>query len=334
MAGIIISKGSAENDALFGKLQFPLASFLESRMEAIDNASIASKITREVKSTHHEEGYAGMTTGGDFQPVPENGEYPVTDMEVAYTKSIPNITWKNSFSVSKELLDDSNFKEIFKRAVGLTRAYSRTREKFFFNLLGAALQNKSSVEINGIKFDTTAYDKKNMFSNQHTGKKSGKKIVNAYQDAFSEEVLGELATRMQNFTDENGNPLDIQPDTILIPNKAAIKKDVFAVIGSDKVPGSGNNDYNYLFGNWNVLVSPYLDLFVPEGSEKVPFILLDSRMVQEEDVFINQVREPLNVTSLIERNDANTWNGRCRFGGGFVDFRGMIAGGLSFGDSL
>lgn len=332
MAGIIISEASALNNALFGEVQYPIASFLESRIEAIDSQSIANKITREVKSTHAREGYAGMTTGGNFKATPENGEYPVTDIEVAYTKDIPNITFKNSFSVSREMLDDSNFKEIFKRATGLVRSYARTKERFFFQMLGAALQNKSSFVQDGMTIPTTAYDGKNMFSAAHVGKKSGKKISNAYQDAFSEETLGEMATRMQNFTDENGNVLNIQPDTILIPNIADLKRQVFAVIGSEKVPGSGNNDYNYLFGNWNVWVTPYLNEFIADDS--APFILLDSRMVQEEDVFIRQEREPLNITSWIERNDANTWGGRCRFGGGFVDYRGMVAGGLSFGDTL
>ncbi len=332
MAGIIISEASALNNALFGEVQYPIASFLESRIEAIDSQSIANKITREVKSTHAREGYAGMTTGGNFRATPENGEYPVTDIEVAYTKDIKNITWKNSFAVSREMLDDSNFKEVFKRATGLVRSYARTKERFFFEMLGTALQGKTSFKVDGVEIPTTSYDNLPMFSVNHKGKKSGKKISNAFSDAFSEEVLSELSTRMQNFTDENGNVLDIQPDTILIPNDAALKRQIFAVIGSDKVTGSGNNDYNYLFGNWNVWVTPYLNEFIADGTS--PYILLDSRMIQEEDVFIRQEREPLNVTSWIERNDANTWGGRARFGGGFVDFRGMIAGGVSFGEAL
>ena len=137
---------------------------------------------------------------------------------------------------------------------------------------------------------------------------------------------------MQNFTDENGNVLAIQPDTILIPTIGSLKQKVFAVIGSEKVTGSGNNDYNYLFQNWNVLISPVLNKYVTKDSE--PWVLMDSKMIQDEDIFIMQDREALNITSLVERNDANTWNGRCRFGGGFVDFRGMVAGGVSFGEAL
>ena len=332
MPGIIISESSAQNNALFGEVQYPIASFLESRFEAAEAKSIAAKITRKVNSTHAREGYAGMGSMDDFVPTVENGEYPHTDMKVAFTKDIPNITWKNNFSVSKEMLDDSNFKEIFKRAAGMVKRYASTRENFFMELLGTALQGKTDFTRNGIKVDATAYDKLPFFSKSHVGETSKVKLGNAYSDAFSEEALGELATRMQNFTDEKGHVLDIQPDTIVIPNDAKLKRAVFAAIGSEKVPGSGNNDYNYLFGNWRVLVSPVLNRYIAAGS--APWILLDSKMIEDEDIFIMQDREALNVTSVIERNDANSWNGRCRFGGGFVDFRGMIAGGVAHGEAL
>lgn len=332
MPGIVISEASARNHALFGELQAPLASFLEKRAEAIAEGSIVNKITREVKSTHRKEGYSGMTTMGDFMPTPENGAYPQTDFEVAYDKDIVNITWKNRFSVSKEMMDDTDFKEIFKRAAGMMTDFERTREKFFFRILAEALQGKKSFTANNIEVDVTSYDKLPMFSKSHKGKISGKTIGNAFSDEFSAKALSRASTVMQNYTDENGNPLNIQPDTILIGNDADLKEEVFAVIGSEKVPGCANNDYNYLFQNWNVLVSPYLNLFLPEGAK--PWVLLDSRMIQEQDVFIRQEREKLNITSRIDDNDANTFSGRYRQGGGFVDFRGMAAGGLNFGEAL
>ena len=332
MAGIIISEASAQNNALFGEIQYPIQSFLESRIEAAESNSIAEKITRKVKSTHRREGYAGMGSMDDFLPTVENGEYPHTDMKVAYSKDIENITWKNSFSVSREMLDDTNFKEIFKRAANMIKRYYSTRENFFMEMLGVALQGKDHFERNGIKIDATAYDKLPMFSKSHVGETAKIKLGNAFSNEFSEEALGELSTRMQNFTDEKGHVLNIQPDTILIANDADLKRQVFSVIGSEKVTGSGNNDYNYLFGNYSVLVSPILNRYLKEGSK--PWILLDSKLIQDEDVFIMQDREELNITSRVERNDANTWDARCRFGGGFVDFRGMIAGGLDFGEAL
>lgn len=332
MAGIIISESSGRNDPLFGKWQAPIASFLEKRAEAIDQGSIARKIFREVNSTHYAESYGGMTAMGDFEPSPENGEYPVTDYEVGYMKVIQNVTWKNSFAISKEIIDDGNLIEMKRRPQAFMTAYERTKEKFFARLLGTALQGKTSFTLNKQTFDTTGADGVCVFSNAHKGKVSKKTLVNAFTDEFSAEALGKAATAMQNMKDDNDNTMGLTPDTILIPNIEGIKAAVWAAIGSEKIPGSSNNDYNYQFGNWNVVIWPYLNDFI--GTLTAPWIILDSKYMEECDVAIMQEREKLTVTSHIASNDANEWKGRTRYTGGFVDFRGMLAGGLAVGGTL
>lgn len=333
MAGIIISENSNLNNPLFGKWQAPIASFLEKRAEAIDQGSIARKIFREVNSTHYAESYGGMTAMGDFEPSPENGEYPVTDFQVGHMKMIPNVTWKLSFAISKEIIDDGNLIELKRRPAAFMTSYERTKEKFFARMLGLALQGKTEMNMaNECTFDLTSSDNVAMFSNAHKGKISGETLVNAYKDAFSASILGKAATAMQNMKDDNGNTLGLTPDTIVIPNIEGIKAAVWAAIGSEKIPGSSNNDYNYQFGNWNVIIWPYLNDFI--GNLTAPWILMDSKYMEECDVAIMQEREKFTVTSEIASNDANVWKGRARYSGGFVDFRGMLAGGLAAGGTL
>lgn len=330
--GIIISENSHLNDPLFGKWQAPIASFLEKRAEAIDQGSVAKKIFREVNSTHFAESYGGMTAMGDFSPSAENGAYPVTDFQVGHMKTIQNYTWKNSFTISRELIDDGNLIELKKRPAAFMTAFDRTVERFYARMLGNALQGKTSFALDGIDFDTTSADGVCVFSNAHKGKVSKRTLVNAYKDEFSAEMLGKAATAMQNMKDDDDNTLGLVPDTIIIPNIEGIKAAVWAAVGSEKIPGSSNNDYNYQFGNWNVIIWPYLNDFI--GSLTAPWIIMDSKYCQECDVAIKQEREPLTVTSVIDDNDANRWKGRARFGGGFVDFRGMLAGGLAAGGNL
>ena len=330
--GIIISENSHLNDPLFGKWQAPIASFLEKRAEAIDQGSVASKIFRTVNSTHFAESYGSMTAMGDFEPSPENGKYPVTDFQAGYMKTIPNIIWKNSFAISKELIDDGNLIELKRQPAAFMTSYERTREKFFAQLLGTALQGKNNFMLGKQKFDTTGADGVCVFSNAHKGAVSKQTMANAFTDEFSAAALGKAATAMQNMKDDNGNTMGLVPDTIIIPNIEGIKAAVWAAIGSEKIPGSSNNDYNYQFGNWNVIIWPYLNDHI--GNLSAPWIIMDSKYCEEVDVAINQEREPLTVTSVIDDNDANRWKGRSRFGGGFVDFRGMLAGGLSAGATL
>lgn len=332
MPGIIISEGSGKLDALFGKWQAPIASFLEARAEAIDQGSIALKIFRETKSTHWAESYGTMTAFGDFLPTVENGDYPTTDVEQGHTKIIPNVTWKNQFSISMEMLEDGDLVKFKSKPQGFMKAFERTRERFFAMLLGNAIQGNTSFNANGMKFDAAAADGVAMFSNAHKGKVSGETLVNGFKDAFSLTALGKMATAMQNMHDDNGNVMGLVPDTIIIPNIEDLKNSVLAAVGSDRVTGSANNDFNYQYGNWNVLVWPYLNQYIAAGSK--PWILMDSSYVQEADVAIFQNRKPLTVSSRVETNDAFTWYGHARYSGGFADFRGMMCGGMAAGGTL
>lgn len=332
MAGIIVSEASARNDALFGKWQAPIASFLEKRLEAVDRESIAAKIFRQVKSTHWAESFGSLTAIGDFKPTPENGKYPVSDFEQGYTKLLKNYTWKNSFALSREILEDGNLINLQKQPAGFITSYDRTKERFFANLMGSALSGKSVAKVGDEEFDATGADGKPVFSKDHVGKVSKKKLGNAFTDAFSVETLGEVMTRMQNMKGDNDETLGLAPDTLLIPNLHSLKEEVFAAVGSEQAPGGGNNDFNYLFESLSVIVWPYLNDFITEGS--APWVLMDSKYMEQVDCAVWLDRVPLTVNSVVDENDANRWKGRARFGGGFVDFRGMMAGGVAHGVAL
>ena len=331
MPNIILSEGSERLNALYGKIQAPIASYLQKRGEAFEQASIAKEVFIKRPSTHWAEGYGGLTGMDDFELTPENGAYPTNGFEEGYFQTIPNYTWKSSFSISREMVDDGKLVDFKKKPEGFIQAAYRTQERFFAQLLGTALQQQEGFQMKGQTFSAKSADGLCMFSNAHKAKVSGDTIVNAYTDAFSKDALGKAATAMQNMKGDNGETLGLSPDTILIPNLAELKDEVFAAIASHMEPGT-ENKYNYLFGNWRVLVWPYLNDFL--GGLDAPWIILDSRFNQTGDVAVWQERVPLEVRSELADNDANKWKGYMRFGGGFVDFRGMIASGLDAGATL
>ena len=200
------------------------------------------------------------------------------------------------------------------------------------SLLGAALGGKDKYTVGGRDYATTCYDSKCVFSKTH--KSGSKTYCNMYADAFSKDVLGKLSTVQQNVKDESGAELGVAPDTIIIPNDYALKKAVFEAIGSEKDPGSANNGFNYLFGQWNVIIHPALNFLIP-ASGAVPFILLDSKYNERNDGNVFQNRVSLEVESHEDKDTKNNvWDAYTRFSGGFVDFRHMIAGGVTGGETL
>lgn len=336
MSGFVtVSIGSGLVDPIFGKCQVPLASYIEKLGEAFERESLLKYLFHFENSRHWAEQHSSETAMDDFVPVGEGGEYPRTGFESGYDRIIENMTFKQSFSVTQELVEDAQLGEMKRRARKLITAYGRTREKFGRALYAGGIYG-TTVSFGGKSFACNSADGLAMFHKEHVNKVNGKKQCNLYKGNFTATLLGKIETEMQQITGDNGELLAVSPDTILIPNDAALKDAVFSAIGADKEPTTSNNAYNHQFGRWNVIIDPYLtQALAAMGKTDKPFILLDSKFLETGDGAIFQERKKLDVKSVIDQNnDNNSWRGRARFGAGFVDWRFAAAGNISTGKDL
>lgn len=336
MSGFVtVSIGSGLVDPIFGKCQVPLASYIEKQGEAFERESVMKYLFNFNPSRHWAEQYSSETAMDDFVPVGEGGEYPRTGFEAGYNRIIENMTFKQSFSVTQELVEDANLGAMKQRARKLITAYGRTREKFGRALYAGGIYG-TTVNFGGKSFACNGADGLALFHKEHVNKVDGKKQSNLYKGAFSATLLGKIETEMQQVTGDNGELLAVSPDTIWIPNDAALKDAVFSAVGADKEPATSNNAYNVQYGRWNIIVDPYLTQMLQiMGKADKPFFLLDSKFMQNGDGAIFQERKKLEVKSVIDQNnDNNSWRGRARFGAGFVDWRFVAAGNISTGKDL
>ena len=330
---IIFSESSGLNDSIYGKCQAPIRMFLEKRGEEFEQNSVLKNLFFMGKSGNYADMMTTMTAMSGFEPVGENGAYPLDGMQEGYQKLLKYQTWKDSFSVSKEMMEDGKLMDMRKQPAAFMTSYNRTRELFGAALYGAAMNGAGSVTFKGVKFDLTGADGSNLFAKEHAPKVSGDKKCNCFKDAFSVDALGKLETAMHLFRGDNDEILDVAPDTILIPEIATLKKDVFAAIGADKDPVSANNAFNYQYGRWNVIVWPYLNQFVTKGTS--PWVLLDSKYNETYGGAVWNDRVQLEVRSTIDENtDANVWRGRSRFNAAFNDWRFAAIGGVAAGNAL
>lgn len=332
MPNITFTEGSGVADSIFGKSQAPIRSFLEKRGEAFEQKSMLPELFNMGTSTHWAEKFTSMTAMDGFKPVGENGAYPVDGMQEGYSKTIEHMTWKDEFSISREMVDDGKLMDFKKQPAGFIAGYHRTREKFGAALYGGAVEGKTSVSFGGKTFDAKCADGKALFAQDHPSILKKGAQSNQFEDAFSDDALGALESKMQDFRGDNGEVLDIAPNTIVIPNEHSLKKAVFAAIGADKDPNTANNGFNYTFGRWNVIVWAYLNQFITKGS--LPWMLLDTAYSEEYDGAVWLDRVKLEVKSEIAANDANTWKGYARFSAGFNDWRFAAIGGVAGGAKL
>ena len=327
MSGIIFSENSGVVNSIFGKSQDPIKMFLEKRAEAFEKESIADKIFNKEKSTNYAEKYTSMSSMDSFMPVAEGGAYPRTSMQEGPAKTIENITWKNSFVITQEIVEDAKLMDLRKKPDAFITSFYRTKEQYGAAMLAGGILN-TTINFGGKVFNTAGADGKALFANDHTSMVKGKAQANVFKDAtFDYETLSKAETKMQNFRDDNNNILGLAPDTIIIPNDATAKKAVFEVIGADQDPATSNNAFNYQYGRWNVIVWPYLNQYL---GATVPYILMDSKYNKTTDGAVWQERIPLSVDSYIDPNtDDNVWKGRARFAAGFTDWRAFLAFGVA-----
>lgn len=333
MAGITFTEGSGVADSIYGKSQAPIRMFIEKKAEAFEQKSMLPRLFKMTKSNNWAEKYTSMTSMNGFQPVGENGRHPHDSIEEGYDRVIEHETWKDRFSVSREMIDDNKLMDLEGRPAGFVTGYYRTREKFGAAIWGGAIGGKTEIEFSGRKFKIHGADGQAVFSKAHPSKLKKGTQSNLFADAFSNDALMAMESAMQDVRDDNGNVLTVAPTTILIPNDYALKRDVFAAIGADKDPSTSNNGFNFTYGRWNVIIWQYLNQFITKGTK--PWILLDEDYNDENACAIFQDRVVLDIKSYIDNDtDANVWDGYARFGAGFNDWRGMAVGGVSGGDTL
>ncbi|MDD6342228.1 MAG: hypothetical protein PUA50_07935 [Eubacteriales bacterium] len=327
---IIFTEGSGLADSVFGKSYEPIKMLIEKKAEAFEQHSFIDDIYVRETSTHFAEKITSMTAMDGPSPVDEGGTYPIVGYAEGFSKTVEHVEWKNSFSITQKAMEDAKNLNLRTQPTAFVNGWKRVKETFGTQLLTGA--TASSIAFKGKKFDTTSSDGSALFAKDHPSKTSTKlKQSNLFSNGFSVDNLALIETQMQNAKDDEGNVLNVIPDTILIPNIASLKQSVFEAIGADKDPETSNNGMNYLFGRWTVIVNPY---WIVSGADK-PFIVFSSGYNRDNIGAVWYDRTPLVIKSYVdETTDNNIWKGRQRFGAGFNDWRAFAMGGVSGGTEL
>lgn len=320
------------NDPVFGEYDLPIRMFIEQKAESYAQNSQLSSMFLMMDSKKHAESVGEMAGMEGPQPVGENGTYPETEWGMGRMKDFRHMTWKNRLSFSREAVDDSQILDLKTRPEAFVAAHYRTREEFGAALYGAACEGATSFTYKGKSFDASANDGLALFAS-HVNKVNKATQVNGFTDAFSATALAAAETAMQNLTGEVGETLALCPNTIMIPNDYVLKMEVFAALGADKQPGSANNDYNFVFGRYNVIINPYLNKFITGG--KKPWILLDTVYRDSYAGALWFDRVDMEITPMIDPgNDALVYKEYSRWSAGFSDWRFALAGGMASGGTL
>lgn len=336
MAGIVFNKASGLNDSIYGKSQEPIRMMIEQQIEAFQQFSVVDNIFMMDETTNFAEKYTYETSLGDFEAVGEGGAYPRNSFQEGYSKVIEPEEWKNSFEVTQTMIEDAKFGKIKQRANQFTLSYNRGREKFATALLNNGTSTSLSFGNNQATFNIAAADSKALFATDHPSITGGGTQSNYFGNAFSYDALCYAEEAMQKFTDDDGNILNIMPDTIIIPSNARIKKQVFDAIGAEiGAPGTANNSFNIQFGRWNVIMSPYLTNASGITSGTDTWYLMDSTFNEAFAGLVWLERVSLTIKSYVDENtDNNVFKARARYGAAPNNWRAIAKVNPGLGTEL
>ena len=337
---IIYSKNSTVNNAAFGKIQLPIKMVIENESDIISKkGGIRDWLFNVEKSNKFGETIVTQNEFGIFKSVVEGSGAESDTVSETGTKFIEHVQYMKEFVVTAEMVEDCNYGlaiDAKRRAENFARAYYKTMNK----LCEAALVNATaeSCTFAGSAIDLTTADELPLFSASHTwGGGSGTNGTQSnyyWGDIFAsgaqdsrvlstsvfEEALAELAVKLRNMKDENGEALGYTADTIILPgNKPKIEQIVKKVCGSDGALGNGYNDINLHYGNWNVVILPNWQ----PTDNRIMIMSSEANKNLAGNMFFNRI--PLTVSNWVDHHTGNYyWNGRCRFGVGFGSYKHIL----------
>ena len=335
---IIYSKSSGLANSAIGKLETPIKMVIEHESDMqTKKGGICDWLFNVERSGKFGETIVGQNEFDVFRAASEGSGAENDTISETYRKFIEHIQFMKEFTITAEMMEDANYgvaQDAKRRAENFTRAYYKTMHKICeYALSSGTLLSGTFAKA---KLDLTAPDGLPLFASTHTygiGDSKGTQSNYFWGDIFSsgaesrrantavfEEALGELAVKIRNMKDENGEVLGYTADTIILPGNRPLAEAVAKkVCGSEGALGNGYNDINLQYGNWNIVVMPNWQT----NDDRVMIMSSEANKNLSGNMFFNRV--PLTVSNWVDHHTGNyIWGGRCRFGVGFGTYKHIL----------
>jgi phage major head subunit gpT-like protein len=222
-----------------------LRTIFDLQTEALAARAVAPLLFNVQSSNKMYEHDLGVGGFGDFNEYKGAIEYD--DNDQGYKTTYTPIQFAKGFKVERLLVETDQYNIINARPMGLALAAARKREKD-----AAAIFNNAFASGMGAD-DQYLCDGAHPFSPENTTSTQS----NAGTSALSRSSI--IATRklMRAFTDDRGELVPMNPDTLLIPPE--LEDTAYVETRTEKKPGSADNDRNFVSSmGLNVIMWDYL----------------------------------------------------------------------------
>lgn len=221
--------------------------------------SMASVLFDYVESRKAQEHDLEMGDVADFAPY--TGTMPYDDTGEGYKTNYIHAEFARAMKLERKLVDDDLYNVIARRPQQLGLAAFRKRET-----------DAASVFNNCVVAGITGGDGVALGSSAHPSNNGGASQSNLGTTALSPTELDTARITMVKFKSNRGNPLTIQPDTIIVP--VDLQSYAYEIISSRGKVDTAQNNVNFHYGSYKLVVWPnYL-------SSSTRWFLADSRIMK------------------------------------------------------
>lgn len=168
----------------------------------------------------------------------------------------------------------------FAKGIKIQRAFVETDQQDIVTglpkLLGRSAHNRLATDIffmfnNAFNTSITTLDGLQLCSSAHTSNVGGKNQSNYGTTAFSAVSVEAVRINMRKFLSNRDNPVDINPDTLIIPED--LRESAYEVISSSGKVETANNNANFHKGKYNLIHSVWMN-------DSSNWFMADSRMMK------------------------------------------------------
>ena len=340
---IIFNIDEAVKRTEFGILEDPIKLAFANKSEPFEQKSLIGQYFIVRKTAKFEERFRSEgRTMGEFELSDDMEVAPIDDNGEGFAKSFGVVTWQKGFVVSQQVIEDGDLREIRKLSDELVTGFYRGREYYARNMISGGLSGKYAYtrKDGGAvhNFDCTTLDSvdgalstvlkcplfcvAHRLPENHLKTAAGNSVVQF--NKFSaiggidptellatekiKDFLGQVRAKGKAQLGEDGKTAGYTYDTIIVPSHYRLQNAIAAAIQGDST--------------WNLVVDEYLDGHTGFAAADLGFLVKSSAGLSETEGAILLDRIPLTIRSYIEnKNQANVWSGRARYGAGFVSYR-------------
>jgi phage major head subunit gpT-like protein len=267
-------------------------------------------------SPYSDEKFSSIGAMGDLKRLDMVGAVQYDSPVQGYDVTIDFPEYVSGFTVQRKLYDDDRYSVMNAQPQKLALAAYRTRQAYAASVFNNAFATTWTKD--GFVLKTTGGDGVALCSDSHTfttglnGSSTPTAVVDNNQAlALSATNIDTVRQAMKAYTDDRGNLLMVNPDTILIPPE--LEKTMWEIGGSEKVPGEFSNTANFMYNRFQVVV---WDLLTDANA----WFMIDSQLMKQHLHWFDRVPAELGEASDFDKVSAK-WRVYARWGYGFSDWR-------------